>query len=422
MPLYDHAADRFVANSMKRPSTRHKVGPSIPLQVLVVLLVLFVSSAQAGGTAPKIPNPGFRSVGLWDQTIPLRMDIAVWYPSSRLPKELSLEEWSLLVARNGSAVPGKYPVILLSHTMAASRLASHDLAAALARNGFMVIAPTHPTDNTDDTSGVFHAALFANRPKHLLMALAAVEQSTILGPLMDRSRIGVLGVGAGAATALQLAGALPDLSRLSEICPETENGNPLCSQWAKAFHPRIQSEFATLLADGPQIFTPVIHRNMEPLAIDDTLSVQADNNTVLDSGEGSTPTPKSPTVQPILAIGLLTPGLVDLFQDTSLQTLTSPVGVLAVSNDTVYPMEKSLTRLQQLLPQRPASRIIEHASHFDVQPPCSTTVLESFTALCGNQNPEADASRQLRNEFFVRFFQKNLGLPIPPPSSIDRPS
>ena len=422
MPLHDHAAGGFVVNSMKRPFTRHKFRHVIPLLVLVVILAFFVSSAQAGGTTPKLPNPGFRSVGLWDQTIPLRMDIAVWYPSSRLPTELSLEEWSLRVARNGSAVPGKYPVILLSHTMAASRLASHDLAAALARNGFLVIAPTHPTDNTDDTSGVFHAALFANRPKHLLMALAAVEQSSVLGPLMDRSRIGVLGVGAGAATALQLAGALPDISRLSEICPETENGNPLCSQWAKAFHPRIQNEFAALLADGPQVFTPVIHRNMEPLAIDDTLSGQTDDNTVLDSGESNTSALQIPTVQPILAIGLLTPGLVDLFPDASLQTITSSVGVLAVLNDTVYPIEKSLTRLQQILPQRPASRTLEHVNHFDVQPPCPSTVLESFTALCGNQNPEADDSRQLRNEFFVRFFQKNLGFPIPPPPSIDRPS
>ncbi len=432
MPFNAHTPARVVFNRMKRETARRRLRQVVPLLALACLLAFFVPGVLAGGTGPKLPNPGFRSVGLWDQTVPVRMDIAVWYPTSRLPRELLLEGWSLQVARNGAGMPGKYPVILLSHTTGASRLASHDLAAFLARNGFMVIAPTHPADNADDTRGVYRAALFADRPKHLLLALSAVERSPVLGPLLDRNRIGILGVGAGAATALQLASAVPDLSRLAAACPEEISGNPLCSQWAKMFHPSMQDEFATLLANGPEIFTPAIHRKTHHLLSDaglnDPTLVPAWNNDGLgmpladpapDPGEAYGIRP--PQIQPVLAVGLLTPGLVDLFPDASLHGLSAPVGILAVSNDALYPAEKSLDRLQRLLPHRPASRIL-HASHFYVQPPCPPAFLESFPALCGNQNPEADIFRQIRNEFFVRFFQKNLGLPTPPLPPEDRPS
>ena len=42
---------------------------------------------------------------------------------------------------------GKHPLILLSHDSAGSRFSLHELASELARNGFVVLAFTHPGDN-----------------------------------------------------------------------------------------------------------------------------------------------------------------------------------------------------------------------------------------------------------------------------------
>ena len=416
---------------------------------MTVFNCAFAPHLFAKGAGPRLPQPGFRSIGLWNPAVPIRMDIAVWYPTPRTPRNILLDGWAIRVGQDGMPTPGKYPVILLSHTTAGSRLASHDLAAHLARNGFVVIAPTHPRDNTHDTSGIYHADLFADRPNDLLLALEAVEKNTVLHNIVDRNRIGVLGVGSGAATALQLAGTLPDLSRLNLLCEPSASvsDNPFCSQWAKLFHTQMQTEFASLLNGGPEKFIPVIvprqeppSGNIDPVDLPTDAMSKTEQNTPPSMPEGATnATPHTegrepvhpqeqsvsdprivqespqPAQQPVLAIGLLTPGLIDLFPDASLNAITPPVGILAVANDTVYPSEKSLDRLQKALPQRPASRILQNAGHFDVQAPCPPMYAESFPALCGNQSSSAENLRAVRNEFFVRFFQKTLGPPGPPP-------
>ncbi len=377
-------------------------------------LALFPARSQARGSGPKLPQAGFRSIGVWDPSIPLRMDIAVWYPSSRTPRDLHLEGWTIRAGRNGAGEPGKYPVILLSHTAAASRLASHDLAATLARNGFIVIAPTHPSDNVYDTSGFFHAALFTERPAHLLRALEAVEQSPALRPLMDRSRIGVLGVGAGAATALQLAGAAPDLELLPDYCGTPDPQDPLCTSWAKLFHPAMREEFARIL--NREALTPAIAYKPEHLSGEAAPppAPPAARDPAPDPSEPLFPTP-SARPQPILAVGLLTPGLVGLFPDASLHSVSAPVGILAAGNDRVYPVEGTVKRLRETLPQRPASRVLAGAGHFDLQAPCPPSRQESFPVLCGDAGSDADDLRQIRNDFFVRFFHKHLGFPLPSP-------
>ncbi|MDL2209953.1 hypothetical protein LJC26_04020, partial [Desulfovibrio sp. OttesenSCG-928-O18] len=110
-----------------------------------------------------------------------------------------------------------------------------------------------------------------------------------------------------------------------------------------------------------------------------------------------------------------TPGYIDLFPDASLRGLVTPVGIFAATDDAVYPSEKTVGRLQELLPQRPASRALQNTDHFDLQAPCPPLFQDTFAALCGSQSPLADDSRKIRNDFFVRFFQKLLGPPTPPP-------
>jgi len=433
-PLFQHGTPATSGDLLALP---HRIAFVVLFVLMATLDCGFISQVSAKGSGPNLPNPGFRSIGLWDPDIPIRMDIAVWYPTARQTRNIQLNGWAIRVGLNGTPTPGKYPVILLSHTTAGARLASHDLAASLARNGFMVIAPTHPFDNTDDTSGIYNANIFADRPKQMLLALDTVEKNTALCDVMDKSRVGVLGAGAGAATALQLAGAIPDLSRLGLHCEPVNHltpADPYCSQWATQLHPRMRAEFASLLASGQEKFTPTLVSKEKPLSLDapppatavlEKTSASIQSAHTQEQGQSPSVEQSSPMLQimkelpqqsqPILAVGLLTPGLIDLFPDNALQGITAPVGILAVENDVFYPLEKNLTKLQNSLPQRPASRILQHAGHFDVQAPCPPMYTESFSELCGDQNSFSDELRRIRNEFFIRFFQKNLGLPGPPP-------
>ncbi|CAK7038755.1 MAG: hypothetical protein DELT_00689 [Desulfovibrio sp.] len=402
------------------------------LPALFLMLVTGAGTVFASGASPKLPNPGFRSLGLWGDEKNTRLDIAVWYPTHRATRDVNLEGWSFRAGMNRDPVPGLHPVILLSHNAASSRAASHDLAAHLARHGFVVIAPTHRKDNADDTSGFFHAAIYAERPVDLILALERTYADPTLAAVMDRNRIGVLGVGSGAVTALQLAGAIPDMARLPGYCGEGTMLDPLCSHWAKSFHPQMQSEFAALFADAPERLTPALEKAIAPLPARETAAATDTPATPAMENPAALPTPdivdpaepEKTTANPqelprerqhVLAVGLLTPGAVDLFPDASITTVFAQVGIFAAMNDSVYASAKVAERLQALLPHRPASRIVADADFFDLQAPCPPAYLDSFPALCGHQSPTAQGARKARNDFFVRFFQKALGAPLPPP-------
>lgn len=418
-------------------------GPAIVLCLFLTLLPLlflftvFVPAAFPSGSQQNLPLPGFRSLGVWDPNTSFRMDIAVWYPTTRASRDLNLEGWMLHSGKDGAAIPGKYPVILLSHDAAASRLASHDLAAHLSRHGFIVISPSHPGDNVDGTDFFFRAQNFASRPRHLITAYNEVRKSPVLGPVMDTSRIGLLGVGSGAATVLQLAGAAPDLSRLDGYCPDGPLLDPLCSAWAKTFHPRMKREFANLAGrPGPDMFTPYIERPPIP----DTADLPKINAAPGES-EGAQPgsSPETPPLveadarssspsqtggppvgmrQPILAVGLLTPGQIGLFPDEALRGFFIPTGILSGADDAVYPPAANAARLLDLLPQRPVSRAIKGVNHHDLQPPCPPMYQEGFAAMCGRTGEGAAEAREIRNDFFALFFCTYLGNPLPAPPAL----
>ena len=57
-------------------------------------------------------------------------------------------------SRGAAPVEGQHPLVVLSHDSAGSRFSLHALASQLARNGFVVVAPTHAHDNVDSLKQV----------------------------------------------------------------------------------------------------------------------------------------------------------------------------------------------------------------------------------------------------------------------------
>ena len=163
-------------------------------------------------------QPGFKTLGIWDPAKNVRLDFAVWYPSRSAPFQVNYGDWNFSAARGRPPVEGKHPLILLSHDSAGSRFSLHELASELARNGFVVLAFTHPGDNVDDMGALFMPVQVTDRAKQLTQALDIALADPETAPLIDPDRIGVLGVGPGGTAAMLIAGARLDATGWPIYC------------------------------------------------------------------------------------------------------------------------------------------------------------------------------------------------------------
>lgn len=224
-----------VASETHRQKNRGALAPLTAFACLAALMVFTLAgaeSASALGQRDSRYTAGFRTMPLWDEHKNIYLEIGIWYPSQREESLLNLQDWSLSVAQNAKEAPGAFPLVLISHDAGGGMLSYSDTAANLARNGFVVMAPTHSLDNFADSSGIFKPTQILERPKELAFVLAATAGTNSLR-FVDYDRLAVLGVGSGAATALSLAGGLPDFKAYLNYCADIGIGEPYCSDLAQ---------------------------------------------------------------------------------------------------------------------------------------------------------------------------------------------
>ncbi|MDD2967200.1 MAG: dienelactone hydrolase family protein [Desulfovibrionaceae bacterium] len=176
---------------------------------------------------------GFRTIGLWQQANNLRLDINVWYPTSRAVTDLSYTPWVIRAAPNAPVYKGQYPIIILSHATAGTRFSYHELAAWLANCGYIVAAPTHLGDNMDDMHLLYTTGQIEMRILHIQATIAALEKDKELAPFVDSSRIGLVGFNAGGTAAMLMGGALASASGWKNYCEKTTFKDPYCAPSAK---------------------------------------------------------------------------------------------------------------------------------------------------------------------------------------------
>ncbi len=189
-------------------------------------------AARASGGSPKTFPVAMRTYGVWDADTKERFDFAVWYPGGSRDSHIVREGRSIAASANSRIIPGFYPVILLSHDTADGRFSNSDIAVALAGSGFVVIAPSHNGDSYNNSDKLYTPETLFARPRHLLRALDTLLGTQEFSLSIDESRIGLLGVGFGSLTVLQLAGAKPDFSLLPAYCSKIRNEDPFCAPWA----------------------------------------------------------------------------------------------------------------------------------------------------------------------------------------------
>ena len=230
------------------------------------LLLLALSCTALA--APSI-QPGFKTLGIWDPATAVRLDLAVWYPTASAPFQVDYGDWRFSAARGRPPLEGQHPLIVLSHDVAGSRFSLHQLAAELASNGFVVVAPTHPGDNVDGMDTLFTAAQATNRAKQLTLTLNIALHNPETAPMIDADRIGVLGVGPGGTAALLIAGARLDATEWPVYCAGKEDTpDPYCTPWARqrmdvfaaapglAYRDRRVRAAAAVSPYYPMMFTP----------------------------------------------------------------------------------------------------------------------------------------------------------------------
>ena len=201
------------------------------LGVLSALLLLLATPGY--GRCAEAYKAAFRTLGELAGEPALRLDINVWYPGLRAPRELSYSPWTIYAARNGRPAEGRFPLLLLSHATPGTRFSYHDTAARLAARGFVVAAPAHARDSMHNMDDLFTWAQLENRVKELSAAIDVLLADKELSASIDPGRIGVLGFGTGGAAALLLGGALPDCAPWADYCVRAQAGDAYCNPWVR---------------------------------------------------------------------------------------------------------------------------------------------------------------------------------------------
>lgn len=198
---------------------------------ILILLVLLLAPFAA--LAAGVFQPGFRTLGTWEDDPPARLDISIWYPALREPKDLTYPPWVISGALNAKPAEGRFPLILISHASPVDRFAYHALATALAREGFIVVAPTHRHDCMDNMDDLFTWEQLDKRIREMNLALNLALGEKELAASVDSKRIGLIGFGSGATAALLMGGAMPACVSWPGYCRKAGKNDPYCSPWAK---------------------------------------------------------------------------------------------------------------------------------------------------------------------------------------------
>lgn len=423
------------------------------------------------------------SLGGWYKEYSERLEVAVWIPGIKPEVRTEFEGWPML--RFGGKVPEpthRYPLILISHDSIGNRLSLYDLAEELAREGFVVAAPTHCGDNIDDMSKAFTFDAMLGRPRQLVLTLETLLNSPDFAPYIDPQRIGVIGVGVGAAAAMQLGGATPKADGWARYCAEAAPNDSYCQPVTRKLMDKLVEDMKVFQAsDLGFLLTPPLHSSdftppppLVPLVTAKTTvttknnpqtkdkrsgkkqknKVDADNLTLppnaeqqasklasklaaqlTGNGKNSNSTAPAPFAQNLVAalpktpryiksLLLLAPGNSFFFTPDSLKK-DLPVAVFGAENDEIYPIERHTLPLSGILPGMPYQIIFNKADHYSLLTPLPRKLTETLPELAGAASAKArEKILQRRNAEAVLFFKATLGAPVelpPPPQPVTAP-
>ncbi|HGM5043134.1 TPA: alpha/beta hydrolase family protein [Stenotrophomonas maltophilia] len=305
----------------------------------------------------------------------------VWYPAPAGSRETALTigppDAPLFdvgrVALDAPVAGARLPTLLLSHGNGGSARMMGWLGTALARAGYLVIAVDHPGNNGVDEMTLPGSMLSWLRADDLRAALAAVQADPLLGPHVDRERLGVAGFSAGGYTALLAAGARPDLQRLFAFC-QAHPDDGVCRPQQEAVTHTMEARIAA--ASSPELSPWISHAN------------------------------ESRAIPGVRAVFLLAPAIVQAFAPEQLSSLRQLVSIMLGEADTVAPPQSNGEVAQALIPGAALQRLPD-VGHYDFLAGCTAVGVQRLPELCSSSVPKAGTHAQAADAA-VRFFAEAL--------------
>jgi predicted dienelactone hydrolase len=149
---------------------------------------------------------GLSTIAISDERTGTPFRALVFYPSTSPESEQRIGPYTLSAAENGDCAAGGFPLVVISHGSGGSHLLYRSLAASLARNGYIVVSPEHPGNNSNNNEMAGTERLLKERPRQLRVVIDCMLRHTGFADHLDRSRVAIIGHSIGGYTALAVAG------------------------------------------------------------------------------------------------------------------------------------------------------------------------------------------------------------------------
>lgn len=191
------------------------------LRFPALLLILALAAPAAAKPPIGVTTRSFAKLSVTTGA-PRILDTVVWYPAvagTGTPESLG--------RRDASVRRGRFPLIVFSHGACGRNTSATYLMQALAADGFVVAAPSHPGHTDDDGRDVCRANridTFRNRVPDVqfvvdgMLALDA-ERGSPFARRLRREAIGVAGLSFGGFTALLAGQREPRLRAVLSLVP-----------------------------------------------------------------------------------------------------------------------------------------------------------------------------------------------------------
>lgn len=325
--------------------------------------LLFLTLCATYVNAEDINGAGIKRLKVLDPLDQRPMETVAFFPSSEPSGSTRIGPYEVAASRSGAIESGSYPLILLSHGNMGSMWGHHDLAASLAKQGYVVVSLTHPGDNFQDTSRIGAASSIYGRPLQVSAALSAALKDPILASHIDADRIGFVGFSAGGTTGLILAGAKPTLTRLEDYCAKRPDDHHVCEAKGK------------IRIDHPEL---------------------------------------QPTADLRIRSFVLLAPLSVIFSPEELKLIKAPFLIFVGDKDEELSPDANATALGHDMQGMAMLQVVHDAGHFTFLAPCSPDLSREMPALCvDRKGVDRVALHQKINSDIGAFFKNSLGAASP---------
>ena len=116
-------------------------------------------------------NVGCRAIDVDDAVQGARVSLRVLYPTRAPERAEPFGPFSLDLALDGQPEGGELPLVLVSHGAGSTPWIHRDLAAHLARAGFVVVLIQHPGNCRGDDTLAGKPANLEHRSRHVRLAI-----------------------------------------------------------------------------------------------------------------------------------------------------------------------------------------------------------------------------------------------------------